>query len=315
VSEKHGTVALPQGVVTFLLTDVADSTRWWTDAGVEAAPAMARQAEIIAGAVGAHGGVRPIEQGEGDSVVAVFALASDALAAALEAQLALAAEPWGGTAVAVRMAVHTGEAEFRDEQTYGGPAIIRCARLRDHARGGQVLVSAAAAEVAADRLLPGATLVPVGETALRGLPRTERVYQLVHHGLAAPVAELAAQGRRLGIWPTPLIGRVRERQELDRRLNEARFITITGTGGAGKTRLAHAVATEFEARGTDVAWVELARVPSSRSRPPSPRWPSPPLSCPTNGASPTTWTRALTSAGSSASSSFPPSWRSSSPAS
>lgn len=225
-------MGLPQGVVTFLLTDVADSTRWWRDAGIEAAPAMARQAEIIAGAVSAHGGVRPLEQGEGDSVVAVFLRASDALAGALQAQLALAAEPWGETAVAVRMAIHTGEAEFRDKQTYGGQAIIRCARLRDHARGGQVLVSAAAAEVTADRLPPGARLVPVGETALRGLPRTERVYQLIHDGLAAPVAELAPPRRRLGTWPTPLIGRVRERQELDALLIDARLVTITGSGGA-----------------------------------------------------------------------------------
>jgi hypothetical protein len=160
------------------------------------------------------------------------------------------------------MAIHTGEAEFRDKQTYGGQAVIRCARLRDHARGGQVLVSAATAEVAADRLPPEPTLVSVGETALRGLPRTERVCQLVHHGLAASVAELAAPGRRLGTWPTPLIGRVKERQELEGLLNEARLVTITGTGGAGKTRLAHAVATELTGRGADVTWVELARISS-----------------------------------------------------
>ena len=251
---------LPKGVVTFLLTDVAGSTQWWTTGGPEAGQAMARQGEIIGAAVAAHGGARPLEQGEGDSVVAVFERASDALAAALEAQLALAAGPWAGPPVGVRMAVHTGEAEFRDDQAYGGEAIIRCARLRDHAQGGQVLVSAATAEVAADRLPPGAALVPVGEATLRGLARTERAHQLVHEALAAPVAQLGAVADRLGSWPTRLVGRATERAEVGALLDEARLVTLAGTGGTGKTRLAHAVAVDLTWRFSDVVWVELARV-------------------------------------------------------
>jgi predicted ATPase/class 3 adenylate cyclase/DNA-binding CsgD family transcriptional regulator len=249
-------------VVTFLLTDVAGSTRVWTAGGPEAASAMARQAEIIATAVAAHGGIRPLEQGEGDSMVAVFERASDALAAAVDAQLGLRTEPWADEAVAVRMALHTGEAEFRDEQTYGGAAIIRCARLRDHAQGGQVLVSAATAELTADRLPPGASLVPVGEVTLRGLSRAERVHQLVHEALPAPVADLGRRGNRLGVWPTPLIGRARERQDVGALLENARLVTMTGAGGAGKTRLAHAVATDLCRRFDPVVWVELARIAS-----------------------------------------------------
>ena len=260
VGERSEPAVLPRGVVTFLLTDVADSTRWWTDGGPEAAAAMTRQAEIIAAAVTVHGGVRPVEQGEGDSVVAVFERASNALAAAVDAQLALGSEPWGGPAVMVRMAVHTGEAEFRDEQTYGGAVIIRCARLRDCALGGQVLVSAATAELAADRLPPRAVLVPVGEVYLRGLSRAERVHQLVHEAFAAPVANLRSPADRLGTWPTRLIGRAAERAEIGALLQSSRQITITGAGGAGKTRLAHAVATDLVGRFTDVVWVELAQV-------------------------------------------------------
>src|SRR5439155_140087 len=104
---------LPLGVVTFLMTDVESSTRLWRESA-EAAALIARQTELIAAAVARHGGVRPLEQGEGDSTVAAFARASDALAAALEAQRALAGEPWPESArVRVRMAVHTGEAELR----------------------------------------------------------------------------------------------------------------------------------------------------------------------------------------------------------
>src|SRR5262245_10572015 len=103
---------LPTGVVTFLLTDVEASTRLWRESP-EAAAAMTRQAEIIAAAVARHGGVQPLEQGEGDSTVSSFARASDALAAALDAQRALREERWpGGLRLHVRMAVHTGEAEL-----------------------------------------------------------------------------------------------------------------------------------------------------------------------------------------------------------
>jgi len=255
--------ALPGGVVTFLLTDVVGSTRLWAGGGPEAAAAMAWQAEIIARAVAAHGGIRPLEQGEGDSVVAVFERPSAALAAALDAQLALQSEPGPGEPVRVRMALHSGEAEFRDDRTYGGEAIIRCARLRDHAQGGQILVSAASAELAADRLPPGSSLIPVGEATLRDLARLERVHQLVHETLSVPVAELTRGRERLGSWPTPLIGRVRERHDVATLLEDGRLVTITGAGGAGKTRLAHAVATVLVDRFDDVVWVELARVASN----------------------------------------------------
>jgi predicted ATPase/class 3 adenylate cyclase/DNA-binding CsgD family transcriptional regulator len=252
--------ALPGGVVTFLLTDVAGSTHLWAADAGSAAAAMARQRDIIAGAVARHRGVRPVEQGEGDSVVAVFDRASDALAAAAEAQLALATEPWAGPAVTVRMGIHTGEAELVDDHTYGGTAIIRCARLRDLAQGGQVLVSSATAEVAADRLPPGASLVPAGAATLRGLPRAERVHQLVHEALSAPIAHMAPGTDRLGTWPNRLIGRAAERAEIETLLETAREVTVTGTGGAGKTRLAHAVATDLIGRFADIVWVELARV-------------------------------------------------------
>ena len=126
---------LPLGVVTFLLTDVEASTRIWRESS-RAAELMARQSELIAAAIARHGGMRPADQGEGDSLLAVFARPAAAVAAAL------AAEPWPeGESVRVRMAVHTGEAELRDERNYGGLALIRAARLRALARGGQVLVS------------------------------------------------------------------------------------------------------------------------------------------------------------------------------
>src|SRR5438094_7792244 len=165
---------LPVGVVTFLLTDVESSTRLWREAAAEAMVVIARHSELIAAAVARHGGRRPLEQGEGDSTVAAFARASDALAAALEAQRALAGEPWPESArVRVRMAVYTGEAELRGAGTYGGSAIIRCARLRSLAHGGQVLVSTATREVVGDGLPSDAMLVALGTVQLKGFDRSE----------------------------------------------------------------------------------------------------------------------------------------------
>src|SRR5262245_14268609 len=108
-STNMTSMPLPAGTVTYLLTDVEGSTRA-LEAHADAMPAiLRRQAELIAGAVVAHGGERPEEQGEGDSVLAAFDRAADALAAAVDAQRALGAEPWpDGAVVRVRMALHTG---------------------------------------------------------------------------------------------------------------------------------------------------------------------------------------------------------------
>ncbi|MDQ1567941.1 MAG: hypothetical protein QOF96_2821 [Actinomycetota bacterium] len=161
----------PSGTVTFLLTDVEASTRTWECDAALAAAALRRQEEIITAAGTAHRGFQPVEQGEGDSVVAVFARASDAVAVALDAQLALAREPWATRdPIRVRMALHTGEAEARGGR-YAGPTIIRAARLRAAAHGGQTVVSRATAEVAGDDLAHGAFLVDLGTHRLRDLTR------------------------------------------------------------------------------------------------------------------------------------------------
>jgi len=254
----------PIGVVTFLVTDVVASTRLWRESPLAGA-ALARQAELIAAAVGRHGGVRPPDQGEGDSSLAAFARPADALAAALDAQRSLAAEPWPDAAeVSVRMAVHTGDAQLRDGGNYGGLAIIRAARIRALAHGGQILVSSATAALAEDALPEGASLVEVGSAALPGFARPERLHELSHGDLPAHAGRLgqlrASPAASLAPWPTSLVGRERERRELGALLETHPFVTITGAGGSGKTRLAHAIAEDRADRHADgIVWVELAR--------------------------------------------------------
>lgn len=126
----EGALSRPIGTVSFLLTDIEGSTRLWQDAPEAMQAAVARHYEILDSAVSAHGGVRLEEQGEGDSIVAAFPRASDAVRAALDAQLALAAEPSPTPRpIQVRMAVHTGEARLRHEANYIGIATIRTAQL------------------------------------------------------------------------------------------------------------------------------------------------------------------------------------------
>jgi class 3 adenylate cyclase len=122
--------ALPSGTVTFVLSDVVGSTRLWHDAPEAMDRAIARHAEIVAACVGAHGGTVLKARGEGDSTFSVFARARDAVRAAHDAQVALGAEAWPEeVTLAVRLAVHTGEAVEQDGD-YFGPVVNRAARLR-----------------------------------------------------------------------------------------------------------------------------------------------------------------------------------------
>ena len=216
--EVTGGFVLPTGTVTFLMTDIEGSTRAWERRPEALTAAVPRHYEILDEAITSHGGVRPVEQGEGDSVVAAFSRASDAVRAAVTAQRLLAAEQWAdGVALSVRMAVHTGEAQLRDEGNYFGLAVIRCARLRSCGHGGQVLLSDVTAALVADELGDGMTLTDLGRHRLKDLGRAERVWQLGHPDLRAefpPLMSLDAYRQNLPLQLSPLIGRRAEIAEL-----------------------------------------------------------------------------------------------------
>ena len=150
MAEAKRAFGLPTGTVTFLLTDVAGSTRLWEAHGRRWKKPSRRHDRIVSEAVAAHHGRLLKQKGEGDSTFAVFARASDAAAAALACQRVLSSEAWPeGIELRVRMAIHTGEAELRDGD-YFGPAVNRTARLRGTAHGGQIVMSQAAADLVCD---------------------------------------------------------------------------------------------------------------------------------------------------------------------
>ena len=170
--------------------------------------AIARLNQAVSDIIAAHDGVRPVEQGEGDSFVAAFARASDAVACALELQRAPLAP------IRLRIGVHTGEVQLRDEGNYAGPTINRTARLRDLAHGGQTVLSGATEPLVVDRLPEGAWLTDLGTHPLRDLPRPERVVQLCHPDLVNEFAPLrvsapntALSSTRLPVQLTSFVGR------------------------------------------------------------------------------------------------------------
>jgi class 3 adenylate cyclase len=176
--------ALPSGLVTFLLTDIEGSTRLWErEPTVMRAALLRHDAIVTAGVRRQHGHVVK-SKGEGDSIFAVFRHVRDAVAAALVVQCVLAGEVWPTRSpIRVRMAIHTGQIELHDGDYYG-PTVIRCARLRALARGGQVLLSGVTARLAQGSLPAGGVLDDLGIHELKDLRTPEHVWQLGHPRLA-----------------------------------------------------------------------------------------------------------------------------------
>jgi class 3 adenylate cyclase len=177
-----------------------------------------------------------------------FARAGDAIAAAVGAQSALIAEPWpADAAIGVRMGLHTGEVEERDGN-YFGSAVNRAARLMALAHGGQVVASAATADVAVDTLPPEVKLVDLGEHLLRDLSRREHVFQVEAPGLGSEFGTLRSPDvlpGNLPVHPTSFVGRADELRDLAEALGRAHLVTVIGVGGVGKTRLAVQAAADL----------------------------------------------------------------------
>lgn len=254
-----GVSHLPTGTVTLLLADVQGSTRLWETQPDEMAAAVALLDSALSQIVARYDGVRPVEQGEGDSFVVAFARASDAAACALELQRAPLAP------IRLRIGVHSGEIRLRDDDNYVGPTINRTARLRDLAHGGQTVLSGATEQLVVDRLPEGAWLLDLGTHPLRDLPRPERVVQLCHPDLVNDFPPLrttkAVAANNLPAQLTSFVGRGAELSQLRELLTQSRVLTLTGAGGVGKTRIAIQLAAQMNSDFRDgVCYVDLAPI-------------------------------------------------------
>jgi predicted ATPase/class 3 adenylate cyclase len=242
-------VDLPTGTVTFLFTDIEGSTRLMEQHPAAYPHALRRHHQLIQDAVEAQSGA--VFETAGDAAYAAFPRPSCAVAAALEAQLALRREPWGPLGqIRVRMGLHTGEVELWG-QRYFGPPLYRCARLTAIGHGGQVLLSFPAAALAGEAQPNVVGLKALGEHRLRDLAQAERVYQLTHPELPAefpPLRTLQNRPNNIPAQSTPFVGRARELDAIRHQYlgrPEVRLVTLLGPGGTGKTRLALQVALDL----------------------------------------------------------------------
>ena len=232
----------PTGVVTFLFTDVEDSTPLWDHQGSAMRPALAEHDLLLKTAVESNAGV--IVKNTGDGVMAAFVSPSDALLAALDAQHILQEATWSTIApdrIRVRMGLHTGEAELR-EGDYYGTTVNRAARLMSIGHGGQILVSSTIARLAESNLPKDISLSNLGEHKLKGLARPSQVFQVLAAFLPQDFPPLRTGEAAKDNLPQPLtgfVGREVELKQLDDffAVPDTRLVTILGPGGMGKTQL------------------------------------------------------------------------------
>ncbi|MEA2520253.1 MAG: hypothetical protein QOF49_2333 [Chloroflexota bacterium] len=256
-----GRVAPPDArLSTFLLTDIAGSTRLWEEHADAMGAALATHDDLLRSAITSSGGV--VVKTMGDGMLAVFDQPSDALKAAILAQRSLRDASWAETGpLRVRMALHTGTAESR-EGDFFGQALNRDARILAIGHGGQILLSAMAALLAREGRPAGVELLDLGSHRLRDLDRPEQVFQVAVADLPRDFPPLRSLSTRRSNLPVPLtsfVGRERELVEVDRLLERARLVTLIGTGGTGKTRLMIEVASRAVSRFDDGVWLaELA---------------------------------------------------------
>lgn len=256
------------GVWAFVFTDVEGSTVAWEREPEAMRAAMARHHELVDRVAAAHGGERAVEQGAGDSTVVAFRTPSDALRAAVELQSVVTVEVWPtAEPVRVRVAVHAGEVHRDVDGSFTGPTMNRCGRLLGAAHGGQVVASASTVELAGDPAGawgPDVEVIELGNHRLRGIGLPMRIVALWRPGLARDLPPLRTlDGAALGLprHDTAFVGQEDLLGELDRLVARGGLVTLVGTGGCGKTRLAVEAATRAVEQFRDgVVWIDLSLV-------------------------------------------------------
>jgi predicted ATPase/class 3 adenylate cyclase len=254
------------GVVTFLFTDIEGSSQLWEREPERMQGALARHDALVRKAVDGNRG-RVVKM-LGDGVHAVFIDPRDAVNAAVEVQQMLA-DPAAtdGIAFKVRVGLHAGVEEHRDDDFFGR-SVNRAARIMGVAHGGQILVSETVSSLVDERLSDGIALRDLGLVRLRDLASPERVFQVVHPGLRAnfpALRTLEATPNNLPQQLTSFIGREREQAEIATLLARSSLLTLVGAGGIGKTRLSLQVAADLMDEFPDGVWlVELAALVDPR---------------------------------------------------
>ncbi len=256
--------ALPAGTVTLLFTDVEGSTQLLQQLGNRYALVLTTCQNLLRAAFQQWNGYEVDTRG--DAFFVSFARATDAVSAAVTAQRSLAAYPWPeGAEVRIRVGLHTGEPE-RSSHSYFGLDVHLAARLMRAAYGGQVLLSRVTQKLVEHNLPENVSLRDMGEHHLKDIQRPVHLFQLVIADLPVdfpPLKTVDASINNLPLQLTSLIGREQEVAAVCTllRRHDVRLVTLTGTGGIGKTTLALEVATELlDVFADGVFFVPLASI-------------------------------------------------------
>jgi predicted ATPase/class 3 adenylate cyclase len=250
---------LPTGTLTFVFTDVEGSTPMWETDPDTAATAMAAHDRLVRRSLDAWNGT--FVKGTGDGMLAVFPSAADALAAAVEFQLAWASESGLESPPSVRVALHTGPSLVRRDDYYGlTPA--ECARVLSAIHGGQICVTEDTGNAVGTALPAQVVLRDLGRHRLRGIVDPVRILQALHPRLRSdfpPLRAVEAFSHNLPTALTSFVGRTHELEEAAALLGEFRMVTFVGAGGSGKSRLAVELGTQIVDDYPGGVWlVELA---------------------------------------------------------
>ncbi len=247
--------------VWLLCTDVEESTRLLQRSPERYRSAMDRYRRVLAETCTDFGGT--LLSSVEDTAVVALPGPGEAVGAAVAAQQTFELAPPELSPVRVRMGIHVERAAGPQGATL--PISTGTAQAVCRAgHGGQVLLSEAARPLAVTSLAAGAELLDLGVHRLTDLSQPHRLYQLKHPALAAdfpPLRSLDNRPHNLPVQLTRFIGRRDEIAQLLDLLDANRLCTITGTGGAGKTRLAMQVAAEVLVSFPDGVWfADLAGV-------------------------------------------------------
>ena len=255
--------SLPTGTVTFLFTDIEGSTPHWEQHPKLMEESLKLHNDILFAVIQANGGA--VFKIVGDEFQAAFRTAPQALQAAIDIQLGLNEAKWNELGpLKVRMGLHTGEAHLDDigDEYAVSHAKNRVGRIRSVAHGGQILLSRESADLCETVLPKGVCLRYLGEFLMKGLTRREPLYQAIVEGLPdqfPPLATLTTPQHNLPRQLTPFIGREIEIAQVKAQLLTNPLVTLTGSGGVGKTRLGIRVAEDLVDSFADGIWyIELA---------------------------------------------------------
>jgi predicted ATPase/class 3 adenylate cyclase len=254
--------AQPSGKIIFLFTDIEGSTKLWEEHPDEMKQALVRHDAILRKEIESRNGY--VFKTIGDAFCAAFSSASDALDAAIGTQLSLQNERWKNIeALRIRTALHAGTAEERDGD-YFGSDVNRTARLLSIMRGGNIILSKSAADLAVKFLSDRSSFRDLGEHYLRDVSEPIQVFQVVHPALPFdfPLAKVLDPSlTNLPSQLSPFVGRQKDLAEVKRLLAGSRLLTLSGTGGCGKTRLSIEAAKHLASAFQDgIRFVELAPI-------------------------------------------------------